>query len=98
MSSHEVEDAALELSAVAGAAAVGRPDTEAGEAVVRGIEQRKPRIIVPRRWIALSVLRGITGPMFDKRMEKDAAVQAVLTKMDQREGEEQPTTVSAAAR
>ncbi|RYB92581.1 AMP-dependent synthetase [Nocardioides glacieisoli] len=34
VSSHEVEDAALELSAVAGAAAVGRPDTEAGEAVV----------------------------------------------------------------
>ena len=49
---------------------------QAGEAVVRGIEQRKPRIIVPRRWIALSVLRGITGPMFDRSMERNADVQS----------------------
>ena len=34
VSSHEVEDAALELGAVAAAAAVGRPDLDAGEAVV----------------------------------------------------------------
>jgi NAD(P)-dependent dehydrogenase (short-subunit alcohol dehydrogenase family) len=68
---------------------------QAGEAVVRGIEQRRPRIIVPRRWIALSVLRGITGPLLDKRMERDAAVQAVLTKLDGREGEAQPTTAHA---
>lgn len=34
VSSHEIEDAVLELSAVAGAAAVGRPDPQAGEAVV----------------------------------------------------------------
>lgn len=34
VSSHEIEDAVLELRAVAGAAAVGRPDTQAGEAVV----------------------------------------------------------------
>ena len=65
---------------------------QAGEAVARGIEQRKPRIIVPRRWIALSVLRGITGPLLDKRMERDAQIQASLAKLDRREGEEQPTT------
>ena len=34
VSSHEIEDAVLELRAVAGAAAVGCPDTQAGEAVV----------------------------------------------------------------
>ena len=34
VSSHEIEDAVLELGAVAGAAAVGRPDEQAGEAVV----------------------------------------------------------------
>ena len=34
VSSHEIEDAVLELPAVAGAAAVGRPDPEAGEAVI----------------------------------------------------------------
>lgn len=65
---------------------------QAGEAVARGIEQRKPRIIVPRRWIPLSVLRGLVNPLLDARMERDAATQAVLRKLDQREGEEQPTT------
>ncbi len=65
---------------------------QAGEAVVRGIEQRKPRIIVPRRWIALSLLRGMLGPLLDARQERDAATQAVLAKLDRREGEEQPTT------
>ncbi len=34
VSSHEVEDAAIELAGVAGAAAVGRPDPQAGEAIV----------------------------------------------------------------
>ncbi|WP_206673527.1 class I adenylate-forming enzyme family protein [Pseudactinotalea terrae] len=34
ISSHEIEDAVLELSGVAAAAVVGRPDDEAGEAIV----------------------------------------------------------------
>ena len=66
---------------------------QAGEAVVAGIEARKARIIVPRRWAVLSTLRGITGPFLDKRMERDAEVQTVLAKLDRREGEEQPTTL-----
>ena len=66
---------------------------QAGEAVARGIEGRKPRIILPRRWAAFSALRGIVNPLLDARMERDAATQAVLRKFDQREGEEQPTTV-----
>ena len=66
---------------------------QAGEAVARGIEGRKPRIIVPRRWAAFSALRGIVNPLLDARMERDAATQAVLRKFDQREGQEQPTTV-----
>lgn len=40
VSSHEIEDAVLELSGVAGAAAVGRPDPEAGEAVVLFVNLR----------------------------------------------------------
>ncbi len=65
---------------------------QAGEAVVLGIEARKPRIIVPKRWIAMSVLRGIINPLLDSAAEKDAATQAVLAKLDARGGEEQPTT------
>ena len=33
---------------------------------MRGIERRAPRIIRPRRWRAMSVLRGIVNPLFDR--------------------------------
>jgi NAD(P)-dependent dehydrogenase (short-subunit alcohol dehydrogenase family) len=64
----------------------------AGEAIVRGIERRQPRIIQPRRWVAMSVLRGILGPLSDARLERDEATQAHLRELDARAGEDQPTT------
>jgi NAD(P)-dependent dehydrogenase (short-subunit alcohol dehydrogenase family) len=64
----------------------------AGEAIVAGIERRAPRIIRPRRWTVLSVLRGILNPLLDARMERDADTQAIVAQLDARGGEEQPTT------
>jgi NAD(P)-dependent dehydrogenase (short-subunit alcohol dehydrogenase family) len=64
----------------------------AGEAIVRGIERRQPRVIQPRRWTAISVLRGILGPLSDARLERDAQVQAHLRALDARAGEDQPTS------
>ena len=64
----------------------------AGEAIVRGIERRQPRIIRPRRWVVMSVLRGIAGPLGDRQAERDDDVQEVLRALDARAGEEQPTT------
>ncbi len=64
----------------------------AGEAIVRGIERRSPRIIRPRRWTAMSVLRGILGPITDARVERDATAQKLLREIDGRAGEDQPTT------
>ena len=64
----------------------------AGAAIVEGIEQRSPRIIRPRRWAVLSVLRGVLNPLSDARMERDAAIQGVVRELDSRAGEEQPTT------
>jgi NAD(P)-dependent dehydrogenase (short-subunit alcohol dehydrogenase family) len=64
----------------------------AGEAIVRGIERRQPRIIRPRRWTVVSVLRGILGPLGDAQMERDATMQAIARELDARAGEEQPTT------
>jgi NAD(P)-dependent dehydrogenase (short-subunit alcohol dehydrogenase family) len=66
--------------------------TVAGEAIVSGIERRAPRIIRPRRWVVMSILRGIVNPLLDVRMERDAAVQAAARELDSRGSEEQPTT------
>jgi NAD(P)-dependent dehydrogenase (short-subunit alcohol dehydrogenase family) len=69
------------------------PPKAAGEAIVSGIERRAPRIIRPRRWVVMSVLRGILGPLTDLQMERDAKVQAIAAELDARAGEEQPTSV-----
>lgn len=65
---------------------------QAGEVVARGIERRAPRIIAPKRWTALSVLRGIVNPLLDDRMVKDAATRELIAELDSRGGEEQALT------
>jgi NAD(P)-dependent dehydrogenase (short-subunit alcohol dehydrogenase family) len=64
----------------------------AGEAIVRGIERRQPRIIQPRRWVVMSLLRGILNPLTDAQLERDEKNLQVLRELDGRAGEEQPTT------
>jgi NAD(P)-dependent dehydrogenase (short-subunit alcohol dehydrogenase family) len=66
--------------------------TAAGEAIVLGIERRQPRIIRPRRWTIYSVLRGVLNPLTDARAERDAAAQELMRRIDERAGEDQPTT------
>ena len=51
---------------------------DAGAVVVRGIEERAPRIFAPQWWRYVSALRGILNPIFDRRMERDARVAAAL--------------------
>jgi NAD(P)-dependent dehydrogenase (short-subunit alcohol dehydrogenase family) len=68
------------------------PPSAAGAAIVRGIERRQPRIIRPRRWTVLSVLRGVLSPALDARMERDADIQAIARELDARAGERAPTT------
>ncbi|HEX5713947.1 MAG TPA: short-chain dehydrogenase/reductase [Solirubrobacterales bacterium] len=57
------------------------PD-EAGAGLVRGIEQRAPRIFVPKWWRYVSALRGIVNPLLDRRMESDAKTQALIRDLD----------------
>jgi NAD(P)-dependent dehydrogenase (short-subunit alcohol dehydrogenase family) len=64
----------------------------AGEAIVQGIEKRRPRIIRPHRWIALSWLRGIANPLSDRRLEHDADMLALIKELDGRSHEENKTT------
>ena len=68
------------------------PPSVAGEAIVAGIERRRPRIIRPRRWTIMSVLRGILGPIGDAHLEKDLKARALMLEFDARAGEDQPTT------
>ena len=64
----------------------------AGEAIVRGIERRQPRIIRPRRWVAMSLLRGILNPLSDAQLERNETARENLRRLDARAGEDQPTT------
>ena len=59
---------------------------------MRGIERRQPRIIRPRRWTAMSVLRGVLNPIADAQAERDEAIQSLMRQIDERAGEDQPTT------
>jgi NAD(P)-dependent dehydrogenase (short-subunit alcohol dehydrogenase family) len=55
---------------------------EAGAGLVRGIEERAPRIFVPKWWRYVSALRGLINPLLDRRMESDAKTQAVIRDLE----------------
>jgi len=55
----------------------------AAAATIRGIEQRSARIIVPSRWIPLSVLRGIVNPLVDRVIEHDAKFGQLVLELEQ---------------
>ncbi|MDA0161343.1 SDR family NAD(P)-dependent oxidoreductase [Solirubrobacter ginsenosidimutans] len=58
------------------------PD-DAADAIVRGIERRAPRIFAPRRWVPMSILRGLVNPLLDRRTERNAMIQAIVRDADQ---------------
>jgi NAD(P)-dependent dehydrogenase (short-subunit alcohol dehydrogenase family) len=55
---------------------------EAAAGLLRGIEERAPRIFVPKWWRYVSALRGLVNPLLDKRMESDAKTQALIRDLD----------------
>jgi NAD(P)-dependent dehydrogenase (short-subunit alcohol dehydrogenase family) len=57
------------------------PD-EAGAGLVRGIEERAPRVFVPKWWRYVSALRGLINPLLDRRMERDAKTAALVRDLD----------------
>jgi len=68
------------------------PPSAAGQAIARGIERRQPRIIRPRRWTIMSVMRGILNPLTDAQAERDETLQGLVRQFDARANEDQPTT------
>jgi NAD(P)-dependent dehydrogenase (short-subunit alcohol dehydrogenase family) len=57
------------------------PD-EAAAGLVRGIEERSPRVFVPKWWRYVSAFRGIVNPLLDRRMENDAKTRALIADLD----------------
>jgi NAD(P)-dependent dehydrogenase (short-subunit alcohol dehydrogenase family) len=57
------------------------PD-EAASGLLRGIEERAPRIFVPRWWRYGSALRGLINPLLDRRMANDARLAALIRDVD----------------
>jgi NAD(P)-dependent dehydrogenase (short-subunit alcohol dehydrogenase family) len=55
---------------------------EAGAGLVRGIEERAPRIFVPKWWRYVSAMRGVLNPLLDKRMETEPKFAALVRDID----------------
>jgi NAD(P)-dependent dehydrogenase (short-subunit alcohol dehydrogenase family) len=55
---------------------------EAGAGLVRGIEERAPRVFVPKWWRYVSALRGLINPLLDRRMERDQKMAALIRDID----------------
>lgn len=56
----------------------------AADAIVDGLERRKPSIMVPGRWKPVAALRGVAGPVSDAKLAEDAKVQRALAKLENR--------------
>jgi NAD(P)-dependent dehydrogenase (short-subunit alcohol dehydrogenase family) len=72
------------------------PPSEAGAAIVRGIEERSPRIFAPRWWRYVSALRGILNPLLDRRMESDRRMVKAVLEVEADSDEQGAAAVAAA--
>jgi NAD(P)-dependent dehydrogenase (short-subunit alcohol dehydrogenase family) len=71
------------------------PD-QAGAAVVRGIEERAPRIFAPKWWRYVSAFRGLINPLLDGRMDSDRRVLATIREVEAEADEQGAAAVAAA--
>jgi NAD(P)-dependent dehydrogenase (short-subunit alcohol dehydrogenase family) len=71
------------------------PD-QAGAAVVRGIEERAPRIFAPKWWRYVSALRGLINPLLDGRMDSDPRVLTTIREVEAEADEQGAAAVAAA--
>lgn len=74
------------------------PPGEAGAAVVRGIEERAPRIFAPKWWRYVSAFRGLLNPLLDRRLERHPAMVKTVREVEADADEQGAAAVSAASR
>jgi NAD(P)-dependent dehydrogenase (short-subunit alcohol dehydrogenase family) len=60
---------------------------QAGAAVVKGIEERAPRIFAPRWWRYVSALRGVLMPLLDRRAARNPQVVEAIREAEKLAGE-----------
>lgn len=70
------------------------PD-QAGAAVVRGIEERAPRIFAPKWWRYVSAFRGLINPLLDGRMDSDRRVLTTIREVEAEADEQGAAAVAA---
>jgi NAD(P)-dependent dehydrogenase (short-subunit alcohol dehydrogenase family) len=70
--------------------------SEAAAQVVRGIEERAPRIFAPKWWRYVSALRGILNPLLDRRVESDAAMITTVREVEAEADEQGAAAVASA--
>jgi NAD(P)-dependent dehydrogenase (short-subunit alcohol dehydrogenase family) len=68
---------------------------EAGAAIVRGVEERAPRIFAPKWWRYVSALRGILMPLLDRRFERNAGMIAAVREIEADSDEQGAAAVAA---
>jgi hypothetical protein len=71
---------------------------EAAAAVVRGIEERSPRIFAPRWWRIVSALRGILNPILDRRLGEHPDPTSITRDIETAADERGAAAVDAARR
>ncbi|HEV7616284.1 MAG TPA: SDR family NAD(P)-dependent oxidoreductase, partial [Solirubrobacterales bacterium] len=54
----------------------------AGATIVRALEERAPRAFSPKIWRYLSAVRGLINPLLDRRMDRDAAIAAIVAEAE----------------
>ncbi|PJZ85184.1 SDR family NAD(P)-dependent oxidoreductase [Leptospira harrisiae] len=60
------------------------PPEKVAKAFLKGLIHRKPRIIVPARWIPIQLLRGIVGIFSDWFLAKHTQIQSLLLELESR--------------
>ncbi|HXV05078.1 MAG TPA: short-chain dehydrogenase/reductase [Solirubrobacterales bacterium] len=72
------------------------PPSEAGAALVRGIEERAPRTFAPRWWRYVSAFRGILNPLLDRRFEGDPQMTETVREVESATDEQGAAAVASA--
>lgn len=74
------------------------PPDEAGAALVRGIEERAPRIFAPRWWRYVSAFRGLLNPLLDRRFERNRKMVETVREVESASDEQGAAAVAATPR